>query len=383
MKRLLKDYQVSGSGVERLLNVLEKEGFHLQDIARKKKQRLDFSAPLDQSARLEESLKSMGFSFQVLPARGLLKRVVSFHRNRFLIVISGLLLMAALCSLRFIWKINITGAGSYLGEVNGYLRECGIAPFVYKGSLDLQKLCEDLLYRLPRVAWVRAEIRGVELEIRITQGVPQPAVISDTDAGNVTAALDGVVQSILVFRGTAMVKPGDTVKQGQVLIAGKENREAGKEALVQAGGKVYARTWRSADAFVSAERLRESATGRESETSRLVTPWGTVVSQPSPDYLTYDQEIRRIYIGEAWVPLWLEKVKYKEIALEKIPEDIEATKAEAGALAMRKLLSLCGKNDEIIDKWLNFCMIEGDTIQATATAELMTEIGVYTPQISN
>ena len=71
---------------------------------------------------------------------------------------------------------------------------------------------------------------------------------------------------------------------------------------------------------------------------------------------------------------------YHEVALEEIPRDPDALYAEAGALAMQKLLLLCGNDDEIIDKKLNFRMIEGDTIRVTATALLHAQIGMFAPQ---
>ena len=37
----------------------------------------------------------------------------------------------------------------------------------------------------------------------------------------------------------------------------------------------------------------------------------------------------------------------------------------------------------MFDKFLYFSMIEGDTIQATATAELVADIGAFRPRISD
>ena len=63
------------------------------------------------------------------------------------------------------------------------------------------------------------------------------------------------------------------------------------------------------------------------------------------------------------------------ILVENKPRNLAGAKAEAGALAMQNLLFTCTNDDEIIDKALNFSMIEGDNITVTATAEVLRDIG--------
>ena len=50
---------------------------------------------------------------------------------------------------------------------------------------------------------------------------------------------------------------------------------------------------------------------------------------------------------------------------------------------MQKLLTFCVGSDEIIDKWLDYSMIEGENILATATAELLVDIGRFLPESSD
>ena len=38
------------------------------------------------------------------------------------------------------------------------------------------------------------------------------------------------------------------------------------------------------------------------------------------------------------------------------------------------------REDETVDKWINFCMIEGDTILTEATAEVKRDIGRFQPR---
>ena len=60
--------------------------------------------------------------------------------------------------------------------------------------------------------------------------------------------------------------------------------------------------------------------------------------------------------------------------MEYVPRNEQEVREEAAQAALKQLkTALFG--DEIIDKWVDYCMIEGDTLAATATAERLMDIG--------
>ena len=384
MSKLRKRYAITGTGLEKLLDVLKKQGFHLYNVRRTKAHCLEFSIPVRQYKALEAYIEQKGFSMQELAPSGLLQILLSIQRRRLLWLFAAAACCFSFLFLQFIWNIRITGAGIYRGEVNQWLQEQKINAGILKKDIDLTDLCEALLYRLPRITWVRARIQGVTLTIDITEGVSLPETVLSDKKGNIVASCDGVIQTVEVFSGTAAVKPGDSVLKGQVLIKGEERSGADlANKTVQAKGKVTARIWRSADALITASEYISLPTGQTWHSRNISTPWFSAFPADAPDYLTYDTETAIVPVGGAWIPLWIEKTQYTELYTEQKLRDMETVKSEAGQLAMHNLLIKCAKNDVIIDKTLNFSMIEGDTILATATAELIADIGLFAPQISD
>lgn len=382
MSLLQITYRVQGPGVERLLDELKANGVALYDVNRLQPRCVQFSCALSQSKAAEGIAARLGFVLKEQPPRGLLRRL---RRLRTRALLGAGLLIAAVClliALQFVWRIEISGAGVYLGEVRALLREEGVTPGILRRAVDVQKLCDAIAYRLPRIAWARAQVRGVTLYLDITRGVPMPALESGGAAGDVVAACDGVIDSIQVYSGTAAVKAGDTVRAGQVLIYGRERATDESAVPVPARGRVTGRVWRQAQAALSAVQTDSAPTGRNARQTVVAMPWLRLSDQPEPDFLSADIDISILPLGGAWLPVWLEKIVYQEVALTKTERDPAALQAEAGALAMQKLLFLCDINDEMIDKKLNFSMIEGETILATATAELLTDIGRFQPYSS-
>ena len=101
---------------------------------------------------------------------------------------------------------------------------------------------------------------------------------------------------------------------------------------------------------------------------------------PSPSYLTEEFESSYLPVGGAWIPLQVEKRTVFELYLQQEAPDEAAIKAEAARLSLQNLLLKCSKNDEIIDKWLYYSMIEGGILSATVTAQVLTEIGLFSPE---
>lgn len=124
--------------------------------------------------------------------------------------------------MQMIWAVELIDAGTYAGDVRAFLEEAGVRPFIWKSRVDTAALKEALEWRYPKVAWVEVGWRGTVLQVRLVEGTPMGETVDWHGSQDIVASRDGVVVSVVPLAGTAMCKPGDTVRQGQVLIAGEE-----------------------------------------------------------------------------------------------------------------------------------------------------------------
>jgi similar to stage IV sporulation protein len=69
------------------------------------------------------------------------------------------------------------------------------------------------------VSFVSAQYKGVVLYIKIVETENPPDVIDSTPK-DLTASHRGKISKLLVYQGTPLVKAGDTVEKGQVIIGG-------------------------------------------------------------------------------------------------------------------------------------------------------------------
>ena len=136
--------------------------------------------------------------------------------------LSGGLFFAVLLfySLR-IWSITYEGNYYYTeDQLQTFLQEQGIYHGVKKRNISCETIEQMLRDRFERISWSASVVEGTRLKIYLAENYGTLKVTpADQTPQDILAQEDGIVESILVRKGTALVKPGDEVKKGQILIS--------------------------------------------------------------------------------------------------------------------------------------------------------------------
>ena len=367
-------FRVTGLGVEKLLNEARKQGITFGRVKREKSRSVLLRCSQKDYAVFNELAKEKGFEVSPAQPVGLLRMEKRMEKR--IGLLAGALIAVGLLiwALGYVWEVRVENAGAYLAEVRVFLEEQGIRPGIRRSGVNLSELRDHLAWRLPKVKWVRTEWQGVSLVVRLEEGVPPPEVVSNEGSGDIVAASDGLILRITTYAGTPLVKEGDFVKAGQTLIRGEERGKDGSVHPVQARGEAVARQWISVSTRMPVTDYATIPTGRETARNVIETPFLSWSRAEEPDYLTCDRDRSIVPLVGAWLPVWLARETFTEVSLQRQTRDLEAVKQEGAKAAVFKL-NQAVMRDETVDKWINFSMIEGDTITVTATAEILRDIG--------
>lgn len=365
-----------GLRMEKLMNEAARKGLTFYSAERTQDRRMRLTCGIRTYRAFAKLACGKGYTVTEPRPIGMLGAAMRFFRRRGLMpgILLGLTLL--FIATRFVWTIQIENFGMYKGEIGLFLQENGLFPGIPRSSIDLSALCEKLEWRLPAVQWVRAEMNGMTLRIRLEQGTPPPDIQDRGEPGDVVAAEDGILLRLTVFAGTAVCKSGDPVRKGQILIKGEETDASGNVHPVKARGEAVARVFRSAKAQSGLYQTQTIPTGRRTERRVLAAPLLAFSAQEEPAYLTWDEERSEIPVGGAFFPIWLRREIRMEAALENVPRSEDEARQEASEMAFFALEKLENSND-FIDKWVDYSMIDGGVVVATATAELRRDIARY------
>ncbi len=367
---------IKGMNVQKFIGRLGQECISVWN-ARSVKNELSFLCESRDKEKISQLAVAKGFHLEKPKPVGLYALICTLSGRMLLLAGVILLIAGVVFSMTRVWRVCIIDANEYIGEVQLALKENGIHAFMPKAHVKTNQLKDALEWRLPRVKWVQVYFSGADLNIKIIAGTAAGEAGAYQGSGDIVASEDGIVKTILTFAGTPFVRAGDTVKKGQVLIRGMERREKESSVPVKACGSIEARVFMQTAVRVPTTELLSEQTGNSLSRRGVVTPFIELWSAQAPDYLVYDLNITRMPLVGAYLPAQIVHETYDEVYLEKQQRDLEEVKREAGIAALRKLNLALGFHDEVIDKWVDYSMIEGDLIEAKATAEILREIGRY------
>lgn len=143
-----------------------------------------------------------------------------------------------------VWTVRISGNEQVSDEaIREMLEPLGVYEGAALSAVDLPQLQLTALEKLPELVWLTVNFEGSTALVEVRERQETQPIASDEPA-NIVATQDGVIVSVDAVSGQAMVKPGDAVTKGTLLISGVMDSKVGP-ILKRAEGVVTARTTRT------------------------------------------------------------------------------------------------------------------------------------------
>lgn len=306
---------------------------------------------------------------------GGLPRVRAALRQRMAMVLSLAILISALAILSGrAWLVEVRLTGAEPTGLEAAMRKLGVRVGMDLAGLDTYALSQRLLSEAGDLTYVGVKRQGVRLLIDAV-GEDQPPLIYDLNAArDLRATRDGVVESVTVLAGVAAVKPGDTVRRGQVLIRGEEKVTDELTRGVCALGSVVARVWVEGAAEASIYKEERIPTGSERTESALTGPYFSLKLKHAEPYRLERREESFLPVGGLFVPMGVSRVRHVELRSRVTERNEEDVKREISEKALRIARARRPETSDEIDKWVDYSMIEGGKIRARAVLELRMNI---------
>jgi similar to stage IV sporulation protein len=159
------------------------------------------------------------------------------------------LVAGALCALAllvasecFIFDIRVIGNGTMTErEVRELLASQGFTVGTFIPGLDTDRLENRVMLSTDRIGWLSVNIRGNVASVElIEQRLPDPR--PQLKPAHIVASRGGEVVAVELYRGNVLVREGQQVGKGEILIAGVYDSAASGFRFTRASGKVLART---------------------------------------------------------------------------------------------------------------------------------------------
>jgi similar to stage IV sporulation protein len=319
VRRFLAGYLViaiQGAAAEKFINLACGMGLPLWDINRGRESAV-LRAGVDSFTDLCRLARRTGCRLHIVRKAGWPFFYSRLRRRRGLLVGLGLFVGALYFLSSFILFIRVDGAETLGRErIMAAAEKVGLRPGMLKTGLDKERLAAALLLHEPELAWVGLNVRGTLLVIEVVEKNRPPAAV-DRPA-HLVAAKDGLVVDVLLVTGEARVRPGETVKRGQLLIEGvlSPGTYPVSPLPARARGEVWARVWYAGYGEAALQEPVATRTGRRAASWSLVVDGKEVlrVGRVGAPFLHFDVETGKQRLTERIAPVPVEiitTVKYE------------------------------------------------------------------------
>ena len=194
---------------------------------------------------------------------GGLPMLAAKYKNRLGLLVGAVLAAAmVLLSLNVVWRVDVSGNESVsCTEVETLLAENGFGVGSFISSADLTLIENRIMKSDPRIAWISVNMNGTVANVEIREsrkGESRPK-----NAADLIAVRDGKIERIESFDGKCVVKVGDVVRAGDLLVSGIYSNENGDYRTTRAEGEIFARVLREFSIEVPFEITEKVYTGRK------------------------------------------------------------------------------------------------------------------------
>ena len=243
-------FTAAGPYPERFLNLCSGGGVGLWNTRRTAEGVTACCAQCHRS-RLEYYAQKSGCRLETVRCTGMKSTARRYRRRTGLWVGAALLAVGLLVMGRFVWRVEIRGTEQLdPAVITAALAEYGVHPGVLAGKIDARTVERRMQIRFAEIAWITVNVEGSRVTAILEEAVPPPAVVEDGIPTNLIAGETGFITRVEVQNGNAVVKPGDSVLAGDLLVSGIMDNKMGESRLAHARGRVYAQVRERLEIFV-------------------------------------------------------------------------------------------------------------------------------------
>lgn len=267
------DVAFSGDITETILNICAKNGITVWNV-RRAGGRLHCRMTVSDFKRLPRLLRGKGLRVHISGKHGI-PFFVRRYRRRYGIPVGILLFFAILKLLScFVWSVETEGNSAVSSaDIIDACREIGIYEGAPIRSIRAKPAGQKLLLKVDGLNWASVNMEGCRVTVNVTESGKQSE--KGDEPTNLTAAADGIITKIDVTAGNCVVKVGDTVAKGDLLVSGIIERAHGVD-YVRSAGTVTAKTEREMIVRADFRRVENSKTGKKAK-RRVLSLFGVKI----------------------------------------------------------------------------------------------------------
>lgn len=352
------EIKVEGYFIEKFINNCLKSNIFLWNIKRKRTTIMTCNIGVKDFKNIRKILKQTKCRIKIEKKKGLPFTFNKYRKRKiFALLIFIILIIIAILS-NFVWNIQIEGTEKISkDELIQTLKEEGLSIGKFKPGIETREIINKVRLDRDDIAWIGIEITGTNAIVKVVEAEEKPEIVDEDEYCNIVATKDGVVTKIMAQNGTPLVKNGDLIKKGTVLIGGWLEGKYTGTRYVHSNGQVEAKVWYTQKERVYLKETKKEDTGEaQNKYSVNINNFIINFNKRVSKFENYDtiEEAKKIKLfSNFYLPIELVKTTYKEYKVVEIAHTLEEAKTIGIERAKDKLNVQIENTNNITDEQIN------------------------------
>ena len=342
--------QVEGYYIEKFLNKCVNKGILIWGLKHKKTTLIEAKVGTADFENLKNVASDNGCVVTKIKEKGIPIILKKYKKRQGLIIGTISIFLIIFILSKFIWKIDIIG-NDKIGkdEILNLVEKDGLKIGTAKSKIDVKKIINQIRMERDDVSWVGIEFKGTNAIVKIVEATKKPDIIDEKYFCNIVATKDAIITRIIVQNGTAQVKVGDSVRKGDILIAGWIQGDHTDKYFVNSSGEVKGKIqYTQIEKIKKKEIIRERTGRRERKYSIKINNFVINLYKKYSKFKKYDTIVKEKNLRlfkNFYLPIQIKEICNYEENEKEIQNDYETAKTLGETTAKQKLEATLGFSD--------------------------------------
>ncbi len=370
--------EIEGYFIERFINICNDQKIFLWNMQRKHSTIVQINIGIKDFKRIKRIAKKTKCRVKIQKKRGMPFILNKYKKRKIFAIFFAIIIIAIIILSNFIWNIDIEGNEKISKEeILKTLSENNFKIGTSKLKLNKKEIINKIRLDRDDIAWIGIEINGTNAKVKIAEADLKPEIIPEDEFCNIVATKDAMIVKVNAQNGTAVVKEGDLVTKGTVLIQGWLEGQFTGIRYVHANGEVQAKVWYSQKVKVPLKQIKKIQTGKqESKYSVKINNFEINLPKGVPkfqNYDTIDTSKKLKLFSDFYLPVEINTKTYQEYENKEFTYSLEEAK-EIAITEAEKNLEEHIKENKLINKQINIEQSEND-VEVEVIYEVLESIG--------
>ncbi len=213
--------EIEGYYIEKFINMCTEQKIFIWNVRKKNNVKISLNIGIKDFKKLKNICKKTKCKAKIIKKKGLPFILYKYKKRKIFIILLIIVSIGVIISSNYVWNIDVrVKENKELEKIIEDLEKLGLKKGIKKDKIDANKIITEIRLKRNDISWMGIEIKGTNVIVEIVKSDEKPDVIDKEDYCNIIASKSGTITKIIAQTGTALVKEGDKVQKGDILIAG-------------------------------------------------------------------------------------------------------------------------------------------------------------------